>query len=204
MRVTKKEFKTTNKNFFDIKMEKNHNFVLSNGSIAHNCGTGVGFSVERQYVESRRSPNFATVFCAAARLKMPRSPLLDLYRETHSSMNTPISGFSLYATELFAKARWEFASHHAPVFASRIRSSVRFDRLIRADRRTPPTTTISAILHTRSWHSIDVSFLPAALLKVSQVKRKRSSRGFGPDALPPNVLSLAPEGRTLEISHFGI
>ena len=60
MRVTKKEFKTTNKNFFDIKMEKNHNFVLSNGSIAHNCGTGVGFSVERQYVE--KLPTIAETF----------------------------------------------------------------------------------------------------------------------------------------------
>ena len=60
MRVTKKEFKTTNKNFFDIKMEKNHNFVLSNGSVAHNCGTGVGFSVERQYVE--KLPTIAEVF----------------------------------------------------------------------------------------------------------------------------------------------
>ena len=51
MRIIKKEFKTTDTNFFDIKMECNHNFVLANGLVVHNCGTGVGFSVERQYVE---------------------------------------------------------------------------------------------------------------------------------------------------------
>ncbi len=51
MRIIKKEFKTTDTNFFDIKMEHNHNFVLANGLVVHNCGTGVGFSVERQYVE---------------------------------------------------------------------------------------------------------------------------------------------------------
>ena len=50
----------TDKAFYDIKMEKNHNFVLSNGVVAHNCGTGVGFSVERQYVE--KLPTIAEVF----------------------------------------------------------------------------------------------------------------------------------------------
>ena len=35
-------------------------------------------------------------------------------------------------------------------------------------------------------------------------KLNRSSKGSGPDALPPNVFSLAPAGRTLLKSHFGI
>jgi len=60
MRIIKKEFKTTDTNFFDIKMEHNHNFVLSNGLVVHNCGTGVGFSVERQYVD--KLPTIAEQF----------------------------------------------------------------------------------------------------------------------------------------------
>ena len=119
-------------------------------------------------------------------------------------MNTPISGFSLYAIELFDKARCGFSFHHAPVLASRIFSSVRFDKEIKALRRTPPTTTTSAILQTISWHSMDVSFLPAARLKESVVKRNSSSSGAGPLARPPNVFSLAPAGRSLLKSHFGI
>lgn len=57
--IAKKTIKST-ENFFDIQMEKNHNFVLANGVIAHNCGTGVGFSVERQYVE--KLPTIAEIF----------------------------------------------------------------------------------------------------------------------------------------------
>src|SRR5210317_592031 len=34
-------------------------------------------------------------------------------------------------------------------------------------------------------------------------KRNNSSRGAGPDALPPNVFSLAPAGLTCDTSHFG-
>ncbi len=36
--------------YFDLKMPLVHNFVLGNGCVVHNCGVGVGFSVERQYV----------------------------------------------------------------------------------------------------------------------------------------------------------
>jgi ribonucleoside-triphosphate reductase len=36
--------------YYDITVEDNHNFLLASGSVVHNCGTGVGFSVERQYV----------------------------------------------------------------------------------------------------------------------------------------------------------
>lgn len=38
-------------NYLDISVEDTHNFVLANGSVVHNCGTGVGFSVEREHVE---------------------------------------------------------------------------------------------------------------------------------------------------------
>ena len=87
-------------------------------------------------------------------------------------------------------------------FASRILSSVSEESEIKADRRTPPTTTISAILQTISWTSMEVSLRPADRRKVSTVNRNRSSSS-GPDARPPNVLSLAPAGRTLDKSHFG-
>lgn len=36
--------------YFDITVEDTHNFLLADGTIVHNCGTGVGFSVERQFV----------------------------------------------------------------------------------------------------------------------------------------------------------
>ena len=36
------------------------------------------------------------------------------------------------------------------------------------------------------------------------VKLNRSTKGAGPDARPPKVLSLAPAGRTLDTSHLGI
>ena len=50
---------------------------------------------------------------------------------------------------------------------------------------------------------MEVSFLPEAFLKVSVVNLKRSSSGPGPEARPPNVLSLAPEGRTFVVSQLG-
>ena len=36
--------------YYDITVEGTHNFLLADGSIVHNCGTGVGFSVESQFV----------------------------------------------------------------------------------------------------------------------------------------------------------
>ena len=60
MKIRSKRAVRTDKAFYDIKMEHNHNFVLSNGTIAHNCGTGVGFSVERQFVE--KLPTIAEEF----------------------------------------------------------------------------------------------------------------------------------------------
>ena len=38
--------------YYDISVEDTHNFLLADGSIVHNCGTGVGFSVERQYISN--------------------------------------------------------------------------------------------------------------------------------------------------------
>ncbi|MGH7746790.1 MAG: hypothetical protein ACREQ5_18855, partial [Candidatus Dormibacteria bacterium] len=37
------------RNYFDITVEDTHNFVLESGSVVHNCGTGVGFSIESRY-----------------------------------------------------------------------------------------------------------------------------------------------------------
>ena len=43
---------------------------------------------------------------------------------------------------------------------------------------------------------MELSLRPAAPRKTSTVNLNRSSRGSGPDALPPNVLSVEPAGRT--------
>src|SRR5210317_1787035 len=84
---------------------------------------------------------------AALRLKIPRSPDLDSYNDVHSRMNVPISGLPLNATELLAKALCPSFSHHEPDLACLIWSSPKLDKEIRADLRTPPTTTTSPILH---------------------------------------------------------
>ena len=39
------------------------------------------------------------------------------YNDSHSRMNVPISGFTLYATELLANARCPSYSHHLPDLA---------------------------------------------------------------------------------------
>ena len=75
---------------------------------------------------------------------------------------------------------------------------------MRAERRTPPTTTISAILQTISWHSTGLSFLPNAFLTVLVVNLKRSINGSGPEARPPKVFNGAPASLILLVSHFGI
>lgn len=38
--------------YYDITVEDTHNFLLADGSIVHNCGTGVGFSVEHQFINN--------------------------------------------------------------------------------------------------------------------------------------------------------
>lgn len=50
MRIVRKSRIEDKRDYWDITIPDNHNFILSNGCIVHNCGTGVGFSVERQYV----------------------------------------------------------------------------------------------------------------------------------------------------------
>lgn len=50
MKIVKKTLIQDNTNYYDITVNNHHNFVLANGAVAHNCGTGVGFSVERQEV----------------------------------------------------------------------------------------------------------------------------------------------------------
>ena len=73
-----------------------------------------------------------------------------------------------------------------------------------AERRTPPTTTTSPILHIRSWHSSVCKRRPFAFLNMLTAKLNKSTNGSGPDARPPNVFKRAPAGRTLDTSHFGI
>src|SRR5271154_7389515 len=64
-------------------------------------------------------PVFLALLIAATRLKMPRSPDLDSMSVRNSLMKISGSGFSVYATELFANLRHGapdglVASHHWP------------------------------------------------------------------------------------------
>jgi len=60
MKITKVEHIVDNTDYYDITVQDTHNFVLENGTVVHNCGTGVGFSVERQYVN--KLPDVAESF----------------------------------------------------------------------------------------------------------------------------------------------
>ena len=149
-------------------------------------------------------PLLAACFLLASLLKIPRSPDLDSYKLLHSLRNVLNSGRSSYTAELLANCRWTLSSHHLPDLAPLILSSDRLLREMRALRRTPPTTTMSAILQTKSWHSNEVSFRPLAPLMTSIENRNNCSSGSGPEARPPKVLSLAPLGRILSKFHRGI
>lgn len=50
MKIVKKSILQDYRNYWDITVSPHHNFVLANGCVVHNCGCGVGFSVERQFV----------------------------------------------------------------------------------------------------------------------------------------------------------
>lgn len=50
MKIVRKEKINEEVNYWDITIPGNHTFVLENGTVVHNCGTGAGFSVERQFV----------------------------------------------------------------------------------------------------------------------------------------------------------
>lgn len=50
MKIVSKKVIIDRRNYWDITVPETHNFVLSNGIVVHNCGTGVGFSVERQFI----------------------------------------------------------------------------------------------------------------------------------------------------------
>ena len=75
---------------------------------------------------------------------------------------------------MFASALCTLTFHHSPDFANLISLSLRSLRLIKADLRTPPTTTISAILQTISCASTGFNFRPAASLKSAIENLNRS------------------------------
>ena len=72
------------------------------------------------------------------------------YNDNHSFINTPVSGRLVYTAELLANLLCISVSYQAPDLAALIRSSDRLDKDIKADLRTPPTTTTSPILQTIS------------------------------------------------------
>lgn len=50
MKLVRKTEINDDRNYWDMTIPVNHNFVLANGVVVHNCGAGVGFSVERQFI----------------------------------------------------------------------------------------------------------------------------------------------------------
>lgn len=104
---------------------------------------------------------------------------------------------------LLARALCGSLFHQAPLLASLISLSDRSLMLMSALRRTPPTTTISPILHMMSWASMGRSFLPAACCSFWAVNSKRSTSALGPLLRPPNVLRRAPFGRSSVTSYVG-
>lgn len=50
MKIKSVTFVEDSTDYLDITVDGTHNFVLANGAVVHNCGTGVGFSCERQEV----------------------------------------------------------------------------------------------------------------------------------------------------------
>jgi hypothetical protein len=50
MKLLKRTEVTDESSYWDLTIPETHNFILANGMVVHNCGTGVGFSCERQYV----------------------------------------------------------------------------------------------------------------------------------------------------------
>ena len=54
-----------------------------------------------------------------------------------------------------------------------------------------------------SWDSRDVSLRPEASLNLATTYLNNSTRGSGPLARPPKVLSRVPAGLTADTSHLG-
>lgn len=48
--VKKRKINQDGIKYIDLTIPKNHNYILSNNIIVHNCGTGCGFSVENKYI----------------------------------------------------------------------------------------------------------------------------------------------------------
>jgi len=51
MKIIRKEIIEDARNYYDITVDKYHNFVLANGAVVHNCGCGTGFSVQKHHVD---------------------------------------------------------------------------------------------------------------------------------------------------------
>ena len=63
--ISKVEFVDDAEHYYDLSIPETHNFCLSNGVVAHNCG--VGFSVQRHHIAklpklARRSPKKVKIF----------------------------------------------------------------------------------------------------------------------------------------------
>lgn len=52
MKIIKKELIEQDElNYYDLKIPNTHNFILSSGIVAHNCGTGVTFGLSRKTID---------------------------------------------------------------------------------------------------------------------------------------------------------
>jgi len=52
MKLYKKEYIEDIEEYYDITIPETHTYVLGNGCVVHNCGTGVGFSAERKFINN--------------------------------------------------------------------------------------------------------------------------------------------------------
>ena len=50
VKLVAKTYIDDQRNYFDITVEDNHNFVLADGTVVHNCGAGAGVSVQEHHV----------------------------------------------------------------------------------------------------------------------------------------------------------
>jgi hypothetical protein len=50
MKIVRKTIIEDKRKYWDISVEDNHNFVLEDGTVAHNCGAGAGVSIQQHHV----------------------------------------------------------------------------------------------------------------------------------------------------------
>ena len=153
----------------------------------------------------RTSPRSPTL--AADELKNPGSPLVSIPSTTASNTTrawgTPAAWASKNPSSTSMLRLVDQCLEVSSVLAvmkSRMSASAQCLMDMRADRRTLPATTHLAMAWSRSMASSDESGLPAHRLMISVTPRSISTRGAGPEAVPPNPRMIEPRGRMSDTS----